>query len=189
MEPSLPRGIRMKATTLRSYIKVLTADGLLESIAARVPAETAALLAEPPLASSWFEWKHMVAINDAIEGVGGMTAIRDLSWKAIVATKGLHSVVVEGFLRICGVSPASFFKRMTEMAKHAVHGIEWKYTPIGAREGIMEAHYHVEERVHDNIFVGGIATYRLIFDFCGIKPMIHEPERIGPTRVRYRFQW
>jgi hypothetical protein len=52
------RDIELKATTFRSYVELLRKDGQLDAVKALVPPETAALIDNPPLASSWMGFVH-----------------------------------------------------------------------------------------------------------------------------------
>jgi hypothetical protein len=158
-----PAGIRLKGSTLRSYIKAVEAD--------------------------WTEWKHMLAINNAIESLWGMNGVRDYARRTIAEMKGFHLTMLEGLLRLFGASPPTIFERLNDSIKNTCEGIDYQYQPLTDRSGIMEVHYAVAEEIPTSIFIGAIATLQEILRICGATGVVGNPERLSPTSARYAIRW
>jgi len=182
-------GMRLKASTLRSYIAVLEKDNRRDAVMAQVPPETAAVIAEPPLPSTWVDWKHVVHITVAVESLAGMAGVRQLARRAVDEAKGPYVRVLETVLRLFGTSPAAIFKRMNDLTKNAIQNMEYAYTPISDRAGVMEVRYHVDFEVPTCMFVGGMSVMTAVMESCGIHGVVGEPERLSATSVAYKIRW
>jgi len=188
MDPK-PTGIRLKSSTFRSYVNVLVDDGKAQAVMALVPPETAAVMSNPPLASSWVDFRHIVHLTEAVHRLGGMAGVRELTRKATAQARKPHMRLVEGVLKLFGTSPATLLKRMNDFVRTTIEGLEYRYTPNGERAGIMEMVYSLDYEVPTSVFVGAAPALQTILDACGVKGIIGEPERLGPNRVRFTIQW
>jgi hypothetical protein len=170
-------------------VAILIQDDRRDAVMARVPPETAALLANPPLATVWIDFAHMIHITHAIEMIGGMPAVRDFIKRAIDDAKGPHLRVLQGLLRLFGTSPATIFKRMNEMVKHTIENNTYTYVSTGERSGTMDVHWLMDGEVPTCMFVGPSVTLHEIFDACGAKGIVGPAERLGPTAARFQLRW
>jgi hypothetical protein len=182
-------GMRLKGSTLRSYVSVLESERRREAVVARVPPETAALIACPPLASTWVDWRHVVHITLAIESIAGLAGVREFARKMIEEAKKPHLRLVEGLLRLFGTSPATIFSHMNDLVKHTIENQEFIYTSLSERSGVMEMRYFIDEEVPHCIHISAIATLQATLDACGVNGIIDPPEPIGVNRVAYKIQW
>jgi hypothetical protein len=184
-----PVGMRLKASTLRAYVNVLDKLGRREDVIARVPPETASILASLPLAGSWIAFGHMVRITEAMEALVGPVGVRDFVHRAIDEARGPHIKMLEGILRLFGASPATIFKRMNDIVKSTIENMEYRYTAIDDHSGIMAVTYHFDEPLPMCMYVGGSQALQAIFDACGVKGMVGNPQVRGTNFVEYHLQW
>jgi hypothetical protein len=186
--PAAP-GVRLKASTLRSYVAVLVKDHRRDAVLARVPPETAALMVDLPLATSWIDFKHIMHITQAVEALTGLPGVRDFHRKAVDDAKGPHIRILEGVLRMFGMSPAVVFKRLNDIVKHTIENNVYSYRATSDRSGVMEVSWLLDYEVPSCMFHGMSATLQTILDTCGVKGVVGIPERSGPAAARYVIQW
>jgi hypothetical protein len=181
--------MRLKALTFRSYVVVLNRDGRRGAIMALVPPDTAALIADPPLAGSWMDLKPMMHLTQAVEKLGGMTAVRELARKGTDEARKPYMGVVEGVLKLFGVSPATLFKRMNALVSSFIEGIDYRYTPISDRSGAMEMEWDADFEIPMCVMIGQTPTFQVLLDACGVKGVVGQPERLGPKKARFLLHW
>jgi hypothetical protein len=179
----------MKGQWLRSYVSVLIADGRRDAVMALVPRDTAALMADPPLAASWIDMQHITEITVAVEKIGGMHAVRENARRVVEQSRKPYMAVVEGILKLFGTSPATLFKHMNSLVSNFVQGITYRYTATTERSGVFEVEYAVDSEVPMSVFVGQLPAYQLLIDACGVKGAVGQPERMGPNKARFLIHW
>jgi hypothetical protein len=184
-----PKPIRIKGMTVRSYLNYVARHEHGDAILARLPADTAALVSNPPLPATWLSWQYVQDIVVAVENVEGLEGVRRLSEIAIVEARRPYMRLLEGLIRLFGTSPATIFKHMNDVVKNAIENTEYIYAATSARSGTMEVAYGGDNEIPFCIFVGGRTALTGIFDACGVKGFVSEPERLGPRNVKYRVQW
>lgn len=180
---------RIKALTFRSYISILTKELRYDAVVAAVPAETARLMAAPPLAASWMDFRHLVYIGSAVEVIGGTTAVRDLARKATDDARKPYMGVVESVLKLFGTSPATLFKRMSSLVNSFIQGVDFEYTPLSERSGTMEVQYHADYEIPNSVFVGVAPTFQTLLDACGATGVVGPAQRISATAARFSIRW
>ena len=181
--------MRLKASTFRTYVGILGKDGRRDAVLALVPPATAALMRDPPLAGSWMDLTHMHAIDQAVETLGGMAAVRDLARRGTEAARKPYMGVVEGVLKLFGTSPATLLKRMNTLVSSFIEGIDYKYIVTSDRAGVMEVTFAADYELPTSAFVGQVPTLQTLLDACGVKGVVSAPERLGPNRARFKIQW
>src|SRR5207237_1001821 len=136
--------VRIKGSTVRAYVTALTKDGHREAVVARLPASTAAMVANPPLAGAWVDFAHIVNITAAGDSIAGAGGVRWFSRTALEEAKGPYIRILEGLLRLFGASPARIFTRMNDLVRNAIDNIDYRYEATSPRSGIMEVRYPPE---------------------------------------------
>ncbi|HEX4460189.1 MAG TPA: hypothetical protein VIA18_19560 [Polyangia bacterium] len=182
-------GIQLKATSFRAYLSVLDKDDLRAAIVARVPPETAALMAAPPLGGSWMDFITMLHITEAMEAVGGMAGVRDLARKGTNEARKPYMGVVETVIKLFGTSPATLFKRMNSLVGSFIRGIDFQYIAKSERSGVMEVTFLPEYPIPMCVFVSQAPSYQALFETCGVNGVIGQPERVNTQKARTALQW
>jgi hypothetical protein len=181
--------MRLKASVLRSYSQVLASDGKLAALLALVPPATAAVIESPPLAGSWIDFDHIVQVTVAVETLGGMMAVRDLTKKATAAARKPYMAMVEGVLKLFGTSPATLLQRMNDMVKSNIENIDYAYTATGERSGFMEITWGLDYEVPMCVMVGAGPVLNVVIEACGVQGIVGQPARLAPNKARFTIQW
>jgi hypothetical protein len=181
--------VRIKATTFRSYVAILAGDGKRDAVMAHVPPDTAALMRDPPLPGSWMDGRHVHDVLVAVDQIGGMGAVRELARRGTEDARRPYMSIVEGVLKLFGTSPATLFKRMNALVSSVLEGVDFSYTPTGDRAGVMDVTWSADFEMPMSEFASLMPTFQTLLDSCGAKGVVEMPERLGPSRARYRIQW
>jgi hypothetical protein len=182
-------GMRLKASTFRSYVKLITEDGRRDAVMAIVPSATAALIATPPLAGTWMDFWHIIHISQAIETLAGMPAVRDLARRGTDDARKPYMGIAESMLKLFGTSPATLYKRMNALVSSFIEGLDYQYTSSGLRAGTMQVTYGHDEDIPLCVFFGGLPALQQLLETCGVKGVVGAPERLSANKVRYHIQW
>jgi hypothetical protein len=180
----------VKGATVRAHLKWLAKDGKLEAVLQRVPPETAALIRNPPLASTWIDSQVMEPMMCALEELGGKAAILRMSRDEL--REDLMTPLrpmIAGVLRLFGTSPATIYGRLNDMVKTTVRGMEFKFQSLSERSGSMEVRYDVEREIPTCMFVSCMAALEMVPELCGHRGRVGEPERLGPAVARFDVSW
>jgi hypothetical protein len=182
--------MKIKGLALRMYVAWLEREKKTEAVIARLPPATAALLRDPPLAGSWIDGMDMVRIVAAIEMVGGLDAVRRCGKETIEHILPKHHTLVTGLLRLFGATPATLFRRVNDLVRTTVEGINYTYTPQSERSGVMEVRYNVPGELPMCAFINGMTLFMVLFALAGIpNGYIGDPQRRGPATVAYELRW
>jgi hypothetical protein len=181
--------LRVKAKAFRSYLGILIADGKRDAVMAVVPPDTAALMRDPPLPGSWMDGRHMHDVVVAVDAIGGIAAVRELTRRGTADARKPYMSIVEGVLKLFGTSPATLFKRMNTLVGSLLEGVDFRYTPKSDRSGVMEVEWAIDYEMPTCEFVGLMPTFQTLLDACGSKGVVGMPERLGPNKARYSIQW
>jgi hypothetical protein len=175
---------------VRSYVNWLVQDKKFGAVLERVPAVTAGLMRNPPLAGTWVERAHVVPIVVAVDALYGKAGVRRMS-KATVGSELMEKLrpALAALLRIFGTSPATIYRRTNDMLKASMEGVECKFTSTSERSGIFELRYDLQEEVPMCSFVTFMATLEYALEVCSARGTVSEPERIGPAAASYRIIW
>jgi hypothetical protein len=182
--------VLVKAATPRAYIKWLTREKKFDAVLARVPPETAALMREPPLPSTWVVSAHVEPIVVALDAVGGRIAVRRMAHDVLHEDllPPLHSAT-SALLRLFGTSPATLYARIDDLARTTIKGMQFKYRVLDNRAGVMRISYDVTYEIADCVFDALIATLESITQMCGVKGVIGDPKRVAPNSAEYLIRW
>jgi hypothetical protein len=189
IKPIRPSGMQLKASSFRSYVSQLTRQGWRDAVIAAVPAETAGLIRDPPLAGSWMDLMHILFITEAVETIAGLPAVRELALKGTEDARRPYMGIIESVLKIFDTSPATLFKRMNPLVSSFIKGVDYRYTPVSDRSCVMEVRYLTDYEIPLSVFISGIPTFQALLDACGAKGLIGQPERLSASSARYRVQW
>jgi hypothetical protein len=183
------RELLVKASTLRSHLKWITREGLLDKVAARLPPVTAALVRNPPLPSTWMDWSEMEPLLCALDAVDSTAVLRmsrdEVRQDLIAPLRPMVSAV----LRLFGTSPATIYGRLNDMVKTTVKGMEFRFTSQSERSGVMDVRYDVEREIPTCMFVSCLAALEMVLELCGVPGTVTPPERMGRAHARFRIRW
>jgi hypothetical protein len=183
--------MQVKAGSLRAQVQWLRRENKLDTILARVPPKTAALMKEPPLASSWIDSKDIEPMLCAIESVDGHAGVLRMSRDSLRQDSFLQPLrpMLTGVLRLFHASPATLYRHMNDMVKTSVRGMDFAYHEEGATAGGMEVRYASDDEIPFCMFVSCMAALEMVLELCGVRGTVSEPVRLGPAQARFHISW
>jgi hypothetical protein len=166
----------VKAFVLRAHINELKRCDLFDRTVAKLDLATRRLMLDPPPASTWLDACHLEHLGEVVSQLVGLRAWRKMSHDATLNNMvPVIRVVIEGFVRIFGTSPATLLTRLNTITSSSARGAIYEYEPLSNRSGVLTVRYPGRQHVALSTFyccVGGIDT---IFDLCRTAGSISEP--------------
>jgi hypothetical protein len=185
--------LSVKAFVLRAYINELKVANLFEVVLGKVDPGTRQVLLDPPPGSSWIDSRHTDGIGEVASEIIGLQRWRKISHDAVINSMiPVLRVVVEGFVRLFGATPATLLARLTRITSTSQRGVEYDYQASSNRSGVLIVRYYERRDVPLSTFyscAGGIDT---IFDICHTPGTIGDPQRIDDGKgnaVRIEVKW
>jgi hypothetical protein len=182
-----------KASMFRGYVDVLRRDRLLDRVRARVSADVAHMLDQPPPASAWIPWRQTDEVMLAIEAVGGIATVRNVSRDAVlVGLVPVLRVAVEGFLRLFGATPSTLLTRMGQLTSNSSRGVEYEYVATSDRSGEMLVRYPSRRDMPLALFAAAAGGFEAVYELCRVRGTVSDPEILADgmrNAVRLRFRW
>jgi hypothetical protein len=170
--------LSVKAYVVRGFISELKRVNLFEQVITRIEPATRLYMLEPSPGSTWVDSKHAEQIGEVVSELVGLQGWRKISHDATIHNMiPVLRVVIEGFVRIFGATPASLLTRLTKITSSSARGIEYDYQPISSRTGVLTVRYPERRNVPLSTFfccAGGVET---IFDIC------HQPGTLGDPKI------
>jgi hypothetical protein len=181
---------QVKGVVVRTYVKYLEREGRMAAVLERLSPAEAATLRNPPLPGTWVDAMVLENVSGAIFELDGLAALRRLSRTTI--NEGMLPTLrpmIQGIMRLIGVSPSSLFSRLNDVVKTSCKGIDYQWTSTGDRSGKMEVRYDTTRAVPAHAFITGAASLEAVLELCSVKGVVSEPELLGPNRGRYTIRW
>ncbi len=165
--------------------------GLLEEVRPRVSPETRKLLDNPPLAGVWMDGFAVEDLNLAVSQLRGLDILPAISARAMAT--GMTPIlrpVVEGMMRLFGMSPAALFSRLPTISRSSVRGIEFMWKGETDQTGVMAVRLpRPDAGLH--VLYPFCGSFEHTCAVCGRKGTVSKPEvtRDAHTTARYRISW
>jgi hypothetical protein len=185
-----PTKYLVKGSAVRAYVKQLDELKKLEAVLARVSPEAAALARNLPMPSSWVDAHRLGELVEAYATLDGRDAAVDLG-RAVVDKQlsPLLLPMLQGILRIIGVSPATVFTRYESIVQTTLSGTEFRYHPTSPRSGYMDVRYDTDRALSWAMVAQNIAGFESIFKACGAGGSVGQFEMLGPHAARFPLSW
>lgn len=168
---------QMKGTVLRGYVQALDRLGWRTAVAARVSRPTRSLMDRLPLDSAWVSATPFEELAVAVEALHGSAGVRRAARESVnSAVVPVLKVIIEGFLRLFGASPATLFSRMGQMTAATVRGIEYVWTPTSDHSGTILLLYPGRTDVPPAQFMGSAGSFEVAFELCGVQGRVEDPK-------------
>ncbi|MDY7225910.1 hypothetical protein [Hyalangium rubrum] len=181
---------KFSGSTFRAYLDGLDAMGLRAVVRLMVPPHVQGMMDTPPVPTVWMESDALPLIFDAVMKLQGLEGMRALGYAATSGTTGRFlKPLMQMMLNKHGRSPASLFANMSSLYRSFFQGLEFKYTPEGARSGMLQ--------IRSNSAMGASSwaawegSLRLLFEECGVTTGVISPShvseegRVATMRVRW----
>jgi hypothetical protein len=179
---------RETAATLRSYLPWLRREGLFEKVRSTVSPAASALLAAPPLPTSWIQSSLMYEVFEAVSALRGDEGVIEMCLVGTRESLGIVARPVWGmFLKLLGASPASLFSHMPALTSLFIKGLVFDWTPLTANSGRLFIAFNGAAPLP--VFHGWRGTSSFAFEVCqttGSIEMDISPDR---SAARYTITW
>jgi hypothetical protein len=173
----------VKAFVLRAYVTELKRADLFDRVLAKISPATRPLLVDPPPGSTWLDSKHTEHLGEVVSALEGLLFWRSISHDATLNTMvPVLRIVIEGFVRLFGGTPATLFTRLTKITSTSARGVIYDYEATSNRSGVLTVRYPERRNVPLSTFyccAGGVET---IFDICRAKGTLGDPRMVDNGR-------
>jgi hypothetical protein len=182
-------GYRVKATVLRAYTGYLQKEGLLADARASLSPHVLALLDHPPLPSSWVDGGPLSELLGFVFKRQGVSGVNRMSEQALREMLPIYMPALKAAMRLSGVSPATILAHLDTLTRTSIEGCEYRYEKVAPRSCTMTIHYPNAKLIPLYSFQSSIATFKTIFELCGVKGRIGEPQVINHNTASYTIEW
>ena len=159
--------LSVKSYVVRGFITELKRIDLFDAVVAKVEPATRRFLLDPAPGSTWVDWRYSEEVGEVVSALVGLPGWRKISHDATINNMvPVLRVVIEGFLRLFGATPAALLSRLTKITSSSARDIEYDYQPTSSRSGVLTVRYPTRRNVPLSTFyccAGGVET---IFDIC-----------------------
>jgi hypothetical protein len=162
----LDTGIVSKGSLIRGYIEYLHANGLYQMVYEQVPAETQAIMRNPPTIREWCAVRHPRAIFEVLGTHAGPSAVRKMTRSSLnTSFFNLLRPMIQGLMRLFGGSPRALFSHGDVSLRGVIRGVRFAYRDAGDKEGVME--YHASMPWTPLAAEAWAGSCEAVIDFCG----------------------
>jgi hypothetical protein len=176
--PDVSGDQQVKGFVLRAYITELKRIDLFERVLPRLDSKTRVVLLDPPPGNQWTDSRHTEHLGAVVSDMVGLRGWRQISHDATINNMvPVLRIVIEGFVRIFGGTPATLLARLTRITSTSARGVIYDYEPTTDRSGVLIVRYGERRNVPLSTFyccAGGVCT---IFDIC------RTPGTLGDPRI------
>ena len=157
----------VKGSLLRGFLDALAKENVRDKVLERATNSTRELVASLPPASSWVDGDVMFDLNRATLELLGADALERLTLAGNrAALSKAMTFAVESLMRLFGVSPATVFSRMNQMASSTTRGLDYQWTSTGARAGSLRITFVNATDIPAAAWISIRGGLRLVFDYC-----------------------
>ncbi len=189
--PGLERPTEARRETvvaLRAYIPWLQREGLVEPLREKLPPATAALLARPPLPTTWIDSERMYEIYDALSALRGDEAVGAMALEATRSSLGKTLRPILGmYMKLSGSTPASLFGQMPGITSLFIKGVAFHWTAQGESAGQLVIAYAGAAPASVFHVWGGML--RFAFELCQTRGQLSFEAAPDRSAARYRASW
>ena|SRR5438105_254370 len=181
---------RIKGKAFRAHLNYLRDGGRFHQVRALVSPEIAAIMDHPPLPSAWVEGKIQEAIRDGVYELEGAVGVLRMARAAIDREMlPFFFPVLRGIMRMVGTSPATLFARLEDIIRSSCQGIDFRYTALSERSGVMNVAYHHDRHINEIGLLTVVPSLETVFRVCAVAGTVGEPEILGPREARFQLHW
>lgn len=181
---------QVKASVFRAYVKWLEQQHLLAWVIPRLGASTAALVAEPPLASTWMASGPLDELVAQIEAHGGLDEVKRAAREILRDQLGpLLVPMARNILRVIGPSPATVFRYWPDIVKTVMRDVDWTWTETGEAAGYLTMTYQRGSNVSVRAYYSTLPSLETALELTGKKGTVADPELVTDRSARFPVRW
>lgn len=179
----------------RALLDFVKEKGLFEQVGAKVSPATREKMLKPPSPLSWLESRPIDEVETALGELGGRPLLVEFGLVSARAFGGsmIQPVIRAAFL-LFGETPASAFSSLDNFFTLATRGLSFRWRPITANEGVVEARFNGADTplAAFHVLQGSL---QFVFEISGARGGEVDPAEIitgapaGVSVARYRVRW
>lgn len=159
------RAPETKGSVMRAYCEWIKEQGLHDDVLSMVSASTQVWLRHPPLASAWVSSQAVTELADAVQGLAGRQAVRDMARASL--KRGLIAVMMPllaPVMRLSGVTPKVLYQKLPMLSAHVQRGYQVSMEDTGPRtiRLIVRSHFLAETGPSLALWEGGLEAFALL---------------------------
>jgi hypothetical protein len=186
-------GVEVKGAFVSAYHAALKKLGLLDGVLKQASPEVREALQRPPPASVWVDYGLIVEVCAIVQSLGGKNLVRRMAREATMGgIAPVMQALVQGMLRLFGVSPATLFGNMHRVSSQTTRGGEFAWTRTSECSGVMTMRVPRLRGIDPALWYASAGGLEVVFDACHVNGTIQEPvakEDESGTIVEYRISW
>lgn len=129
-----------------------------------------------PLDSSWIGTEEIEELAIAVHALHGPEGVRRMARESLnQSVIPLLKIVIEGFIRLFGATPATLLSRMGHMTASTAKGVEYVWTSTGPNSGTLLIVYPGRKQVPIEMFIGTAGSLETTFDLCRVRGRVEDP--------------
>ena len=133
---------RETTTSLRSFIPWLRRERLFDKVHAAISPAAAAVLAHPPLPTSWIDSTLTDEIFDAVAALRGNDAVTAMSLTGLRESLGfVVRPIVSMLMKISGATPSSVLAHLPTITTLFIKGVAFCWTSLSPDSGELVIAY------------------------------------------------
>ncbi len=186
----------LKGVLVRQLRGWITEQGLVERTREKLPREFAAAFESEVFATDWVDARETAALLYALESATNAQTVFD-AMRTISRTGTIPRIqpILDGIVRLFGLSPATLFSRLNLINRATTRGVETAWSPRGERDGVVAMTFDgpVDPPSPWGIFSSSTinawaGTAQTVFDVCDVRGTI-TPLPVKDRVVELRAQW
>ena len=177
---------------MRGYLQALQQHGLKAQVLDALDPEARRIAIDPPAPSEWIDGRVRFELDAVVLDLFGDRTLAQVSLEGNRA--GISRLVrfgVESTLRLFGVSPATLFARMNQLAASTTRGLDYQWRADGPRQGLLEIAYQKGDGVPMASWLSARSGLRMVFDFCDVAGTVGPPQIVDERKnaCGYELRW
>jgi hypothetical protein len=170
-----------------SIVRGLRRTGQLDALLANV-SPAAVALAKDPYSETWQPALVLEELGEAAVALIGEAPFEQVTYRAMQDRFGpIVLPMLKSSLAASNKSPATVLKKLNDLVKVAIRGVEVFFQPDGATAGILQVSY--PRPVAPSVVRSWLGVLRFVFEVTSpgeVKETFHAPH--GAT-LQYRVEW
>ena len=166
----------VKGSYLRAYGATLKKLGFYDAVFERASPRVREVLTSPPPASVWVDYLLGIEIFAIVEALKGKMALRSFAREA--TRSGIApsmQMIVQGLMRLFGVTPATLFKHMNKLATQTTRCGVFTYEPTSDFSGTVRLEVAGHPDLSPALWTASAGGFEVVFDTCGVVGHVQEP--------------
>lgn len=186
----------LKGAMIQSVRALMIERGTIDRVRGALPKDWAHALDGDVFTTDWIDLRVMGAIGYAVAQTSSDAAVTEIV-RAVSRTGTIPRIqpIIDGIVRLFGLTPASIFARMSTINRATTRGVETEWVPSGSNAGSVFLRFDgpVDPPSPWSLYsppsiAAWMGTIHAVFDICDLKGTV-TPMPVRDRRIELRAQW